>query len=106
MLGKARRGFAWYRERVIEALLLLAAVSSVLITGGIVDILVSDAFKFFTDNYNVTITSVPPERARRSRRGGSQGRNLPKEQAAAMLAAFPATAYPHLSGAEAEGLRK
>jgi phosphate transport system permease protein len=39
----------YYRERAIEGLLFLAAVSSVVITGGIVYTLLSEAVLFFTD---------------------------------------------------------
>lgn len=58
-LDQKMAGLPWFKERVIELLLLLAAASSVLITVGIVLVLVTDASQFFLNNYDLSVPAVP-----------------------------------------------
>lgn len=85
-LAKSDRGVGFYFERVIEALLLLAAVSTVLITVGILVILLKDARGFFTDNYNVSVVQVPTEKRPAVIEVIKKARNISEERAVELLA--------------------
>lgn len=48
-LSQNKRKWRTFREKLIEALLLFAAVSSILVTFGIMEVLVGESWKFFTN---------------------------------------------------------
>ena len=108
-LGESLRrrpaGFTGAKEWVIEALLFIAAASSVVITIGIVGVLLKDAVAFFTDNYEVHLNSRVPAEVRPALLASLEREwTMKPEDAVAFVDSIPKV-VPYQQGPEAEKFR-